>query len=340
MIIDLRSDTVTKPTPLMREAMMAAEVGDDVFGEDPAVNALQQKCAEWFGMDAAIYCPSGTMTNQIGMHVLSNPYEEVICYEGSHIYKYEGGGVAGNSGLSFRLLKGDRGRLNITDILANINPDDEHFPKTSVVELENTANKGGGSYYTTKEIKEISNACRAKGLKMHLDGARLFNALVETGDDPKEYGKYFDTISICLSKGLGAPVGSVLVGKETDIKKARRVRKFFGGGMRQAGFMAAAGIYALDNHIARLKEDHERAKEIGVALDGLSYVHYVLPVDTNIVIFELEGELSADQFLNKLSEHNIKAVPFGPNEVRFVTHLDFDDDMLNKTVDVLKALSF
>lgn len=340
MTIDLRSDTVTQPTAPMLEAMMGAQVGDDVFGEDPTVNTLQQKCAEWFGMEAALYCPSGTMTNQIGINVLSNPYEEVVCYEGSHIYKYEGGGVAGNSGLSFRLLKGDRGRVSLQDILDNINPDDEHFPKTSLVALENTVNKGGGSYYSLKQIREISTACREKGLKIHLDGARLFNALAETEDNAQEYGRYFDAISICLSKGLGAPVGSVLVGSEDLIKKARRVRKFFGGGMRQSGYMAAAGIYALDHHVGRLKEDHKRAREIGKALQGLDYVQHVLPVDTNIVIFKLAGDLSTDHFLAKISEYKIKAVPFGPKEVRFVTHLDFDDDMLDRTLKVLKNLNF
>lgn len=324
----------------MLAAMMDAEVGDDVFGEDPTVNALQRKCAEWLGMDAAIYCPSGTMTNQIGINILSNPYEEVVCYEGSHIYKYEGGGVAGNSGLSFRLLKGDRGRISLEDILGNINPDDEHFPRTSLVALENTVNKGGGSYYRLEQIREISTACREKGLKIHLDGARLFNALVETGDDAREYGKYFDTISICLSKGLGAPLGSVLVGTENAIKKARRVRKFFGGGMRQSGYMAAAGIYALDHHVDRLKEDHRRARDIGKTLQRLDYVHHVLPVDTNIVIFQLAGDLSTDHFLAKISEHNLKAVPFGPKEIRFVTHLDFDDEKLDRALKVLERLRF
>lgn len=340
MTIDLRSDTLTRPTPAMLEAMMTAEVGDDVFGEDPTVNALEQKCAEWFGMDAAIFCPSGTMTNQIGINVLSSPYEEVICYEGAHIYKYEGGGVAGNSGLSFRLLKGDRGRLNIEEILTNINPDNEHFPKTTIVELENTVNKGGGSYYTLDEIKKISRPCKERSLKMHLDGARLFNALVETGDSPKDYGKHFDTISICLSKGLGAPVGSVLIGKDHLIRQARRVRKFFGGGMRQAGYLAAAGMYALEHHVERLKEDHVRAREIGKVLEEQSYVSKALPVDTNIVIFELVHDLPADQFLARLMEHDVKAVPFGPTEVRFVTHLDFDDHMLERTIDVLKRLAF
>lgn len=341
IIADLRSDTVTKPTPGMLEAMMTAEVGDDVFGEDPTVNKLEEKCAVMLGMEAAIYCPSGTMTNQIGINILSQPYEEVICYKGSHIYKYEGGGVAGNSGLSFRLLEGNRGRLALADILDNINnANDVHLPLTSIVELENTVNKGGGSYYTLDEISEISDACRARGLKLHLDGARLFNALAETQENPSDYGQYFDTISICLSKGLGAPMGSVLAGSAELIRKARRIRKVFGGGMRQAGYMAAAGIYALDNHIERLKEDHRKAKQLESALNNLPYVKAVLPVDTNIVIFELDRPLTTEAFLTRIESKGIRAVAFGPREIRFVTHLDFHDDALEHTLKTLAGLRF
>ena len=338
-MIDLRSDTLTKPTPGMLDAMMTAKVGDDVFSEDPTVNALEAKCAELFGMEAAVYCPSGTMTNQIGIRVLSNPYEEVICYEGAHIYKYEGGGVAGNSGLSFKLLKGDRGRISIDDIKNSIKPDDIHFPKTSIIELENTVNKGGGCYYSLEDIKSISAFGKSQNLKLHLDGARLFNALVETGDDPKAYGECFDTISICLSKGLGAPVGSVLLGSDEMIKQARRVRKHFGGGMRQAGYLAAACIYALDHQVERLEEDHKRARVLGQALEALPFVESVLPVDTNIVIFKLAGEFMADDFLKTLEQNKIYAVPFGPKEIRFVTHLDFDDKMLESAVSILKGLT-
>ncbi|UII22860.1 threonine aldolase family protein [Fulvivirga ligni] len=340
MQVDLRSDTVTKPTAAMKEAMINAEVGDDVYGEDPTVNELEKYAANYLGMEAAIFCPSGTMTNQIGINVLSQPYEEVICYEGSHIYKYEGGGVAGTSGLSMKLLKGDRGRLSLNDIKEAINPDDIHAPITSIVSLENTVNKGGGSYYSLSEIKAIGQLCREHGLKFHLDGARLFNALVETGDDPKEYGKHFDTISICLSKGLGAPVGSLLVGKADHIKKARRVRKFMGGGMRQAGFIAAAGLYALQNNIDRLKEDHKKARILGQTLASLSYVEEVLPVDTNIVIFKLAEGISTAQYLDALKQHQILAGPFGPREIRFVTHLDYNDQMLEYTVEAIKKISF
>jgi len=341
MIIDLRSDTVTQPTRGMHETMMSAQVGDDVFGEDPSVKALEEKCASMLGMDAAIYCPSGTMTNQIGIRILTNPYDEVICYKGSHIYKYEGGGVAGNSLASVRLLDGNRGRISVDEIASNINNiEDVHQPITSVISLENTVVREAGSYYYLKDIAAISEFARSKGLKMHLDGARFFNALTETGDKASDYGKYFDSISICLSKGLGAPVGSVLVCKKELEPMARRMRKVFGGGMRQAGFLAAAGSYALDHHIVRLKEDHIRAKELGNVLQGVSWVKWMMPVDTNIVIFSVSDRLTPEKVLSKLEEHQIKAIKFGSSEIRLVTHLDFDDRMLDKTVEVFKKLSF
>jgi len=341
MIVDLRSDTVTKPTKGMHEAMMTAEVGDDVFGEDPSVKALEEKCAAMLGMDAGIYCPSGTMTNQIGIKILTQPYDEVICYKGSHIYRYEGGGVAGNSLASVRLLDGSRGRLSVGEIAANINNTlDAHLPISSVVSLENTIVREAGSYYYLNDIAAISELARSKGLKMHLDGARFFNALTETGDKAVDYGKYFDSISICLSKGLGAPVGSVLVCKKELEPKARRMRKVFGGGMRQAGFLAAAGSYALNHHIARLKEDHTRATELGIVLSSVSWVKSLMPVDTNIVIFSVKDGITPEQVLSKLAEQKIRAIKFGAQEIRLVTHLDFDDRMLEKTVDAIKKLSF
>ncbi len=321
--------------------MMQAPVGDDVFGEDPTVNQLEEKCAQLLGMDGAMFCPSGTMTNQIGIKVLTQPYEEVICYKGSHIYKYEGGGLAGNSNVSVRLLNGDRGRLSVEEIESNINnAKDAHQSVSSVVALENTVVREAGSYYTLSQIKTVSEFARSKGLRVHLDGARLFNALTETGDSPTEYGKYFDTISICLSKGLGAPVGSILAFKKEYAMKARRLRKAFGGGMRQAGFLAAAGIYALDNHVKRLKEDHTKAKVLGKELQNLSWVKSVMPVDTNIVLFEVAPSLSPEKVMAKFNEHNIKALPFSQTEIRLVTHLDFTDDMLNKAIDIFKKLSF
>ncbi len=337
-MIDLRSDTVTKPTKAMLEAMMSAKVGDDVFGEDPTIYALESKVANLLGTESAIFCPSGTMTNQIGINVLSNPYEEVICYSGAHIYKYEGGGVAGTSGLSFRLIEGNRGRLSAKEIEQNINPDDIHQPKTSIVALENTVNKGGGCYYTLEEIKPIYNIATAYNLKLHLDGARLFNALVETKENPADYGQYFDTISVCLSKGLGAPVGSVLAGSAKYIAKAKRVRKFMGGGMRQAGYLAAAGIYALDNNINRLLEDHGRARLLGETLQECSFVENMLPVDTNIVIFRLKPNMKVPDVLHALKENGLLGVAFGAHEIRFVTHLDFDDQQLERAIDLLKKL--
>ena len=338
-MIDLRSDTITQPTAAMKEAMMAAPVGDDVFGEDPTINALEQKAADYFGMESAIFCPSGTMTNQIAIRVHTAPHTEVICDEKSHIYLYEGGGIAYNSFASVRLLHGDRGRITSEMIQDNINnPDDVHAPISTFVSLENTMNKGGGCVYDFKEIEKISQLCKDKKLKLHLDGARLFNALVATDDDPKQYGKHFDTISICLSKGLGCPVGSLLLGTQEDIKKARRVRKVLGGGMRQAGFLAAAGIYALDHHINRLADDHNRAKRIASALDGLNFVDSVLPVETNIVIFKLANNALSVDFVEKLKQKGILAVPFGKHDVRFVTHLDFDDDMLEDLIKKLKAI--
>jgi threonine aldolase len=336
MPLDLRSDTVTKPTPAMLDAMMRAEVGDDVFGQDPTVNALQEKMARLFGMEAALYCPSGTMTNQIAIRINTQPQDEVVCDQYAHIYLYEGGGMMYNSFVSPKLVPGDRGRITAEQIEKSINnPDDIHLPKTKLVSLENTMNKGGGSIYSLAEIQKIKKVCDAHQLLLHLDGARLFNALVETGEQPSDHGKLFDTISICFSKGLGAPVGSVLLGSNEKIKHARRVRKALGGGMRQAGYLAAACIYALDHHVARLKEDHVRAREIGNMLRALPFVSEVFPVDTNIVIARL-ADRSATEFVNQLKEKGILAVTFGPDLVRFVTHLDFGDEQLDALGDLLK----
>jgi threonine aldolase len=341
MVVDLRSDTVTQPTPGMKEAMMSAAIGDDVFGEDPSVNALEQKCAALLGMEAAVYCPSGTMTNQIGIKILTQPYDEVICYKGAHIYKYEGGGIAGNSHASVRLLEGDRGRLSVEEIASNLNNvSDPHQPLSTLIALENTVVREAGSYYSLKEIRSIREFARSKGLKMHLDGARLFNAITESGDKPVEYGKYFDTISICLSKGLGAPVGSVLLCSKELEPKARRMRKALGGGMRQAGFLAAAGSYALDHHIQRLKEDHVRAQALGKTLTQVGWVKSVMPVDTNIIIFTVADHLSAEGVLAGLGAHHIKAIKFGHQQIRMVTHLDIDDRMMEKTLDVIKKIDF
>lgn len=329
MLIDLRSDTVTRPTPGMKEAMFSAPVGDDVFGEDPTVNALEEKIAKLFGMEAALFCPSGTMTNQIAIRLHTQIQTEVICHKYSHIYLYEGGGIMANSLASVKLLDGDLGKITAAQIAESINPDDVHAPETTLVSLENTMNKGGGSIYTLDEIKPIQTLCQEKGIKLHLDGARLFNALVASGEKTQDWGATFDTISICLSKGLGCPVGSALVGSKSDIKRARKVRKAFGGGMRQAGFLAAAGIYALDHHVGRLKEDHARAMSLGEMLGDLPVVSEIFPVATNIVIARLEGT-TPEEFMKKLSDQNIKSVKFGKDLVRFVTHLDFTDDQLEE----------
>jgi threonine aldolase len=338
LFIDLRSDTVTRPTPRMLDAMMSAKVGDDVFGEDPTVNALEEKLAGMFGKQAGLYCPSGTMTNQIAINVHVRPGDEVICDQTAHIYNFEGGGIARNSGASAKLLQGDRGRYTAEDVMSAINPENIHNPRTKLVEVENTVNKAGGSYWDINEIRKIREVVDRFGLRLHLDGARLFNALVETGETTKQYGELFDSISICLSKGLGAPVGSVLLGTIEFINEARRTRKVFGGAMRQAGFMAAAGIYALDNNINRLKEDHQRAKAIADVLAKQSYIEEVLPAQTNIIIFKLNKSFTEKDFLKKLKEKNIHVSIFGPQTIRMVTHLDFTDEMLGKVVQTLEIV--
>ncbi len=337
-MIDLRSDTVTRPGKEMLEAMMNAQVGDDVFKEDPTINALELKAASMFGMEAALFCASGTMTNQIAINVHTCHGDEVICDKLAHIYLYEGGSIARLSGSSVNLLSGDRGRFTADDVKAAINPDDIHRANTSLVAAENTVNKGGGAYWDINELKKISALCRERSLAFHLDGARLFNALTETGEQPGDYGKIFNSISICLSKGLGAPVGSLLLGKKDFIKKALKVRKALGGGMRQAGYLAAAGIYALDNNIKGLKEDHRRAREIGEVLEALPYVDEVFPVQTNILIFKLSDKMKDTDFIAKLNEKNIKAIIFGPQTIRFVTHLDFTDSMMDEVITALKSL--
>ena len=340
MIVDLRSDTFTLPTREMKEAMMNAPLGDDVFVEDPTINKLEEYAANLFGKEAGLYCPSGTMTNQIAIKLLTNPPGEVICDADSHIYKYEGGGIGFNSGLATKLIQGERGQITAEMIEANISPDDVHAAESQLVSLENTCNRGGGSIYSFEKMKSIRTLCDRYDLPMHLDGARVFNAIVESDYTAKDIGQLFDTISVCLSKGLGAPVGSVLLGNKDQIKKARKIRKIFGGGMRQAGIIAAGGLYALEHHIDRLKDDHARAKELGSVLEEMSYVKQVLPVDTNIVVFEVVESTNSDEVITKLEEHGIKCVAFGPQLVRFVTHLDIDDDMITYVVEVLKKLSF
>ncbi|MCF0074645.1 aminotransferase class I/II-fold pyridoxal phosphate-dependent enzyme [Dyadobacter sp. CY261] len=339
MKIDLRSDTVTKPTREMQDAMWAAEVGDDVLGDDPTVNALQEKAARLFGMEDALFCPSGTMTNQLAIRVHTRPGSDVICDKHSHIYLYEGGGIMLNSFSSVKLLDGDRGRLSAQQVAEAISPEnDVHSTLTRLVSLENTMNKGGGCYYDFNEIEAIRAVCTERNIPLHLDGARLFNALVETGETPAQYGRVFDSISICLSKGLGCPVGSLLIGTREVIRDARRFRKVMGGGWRQAGFLAAAGIYALDSHVDRLKEDHSRARAIGEMFATRAEVAEIFPVDTNIVIIRLTDGISEKAYVNRLADAGILAVTFGKGLVRFVTHLDFTDDHLETMRDRLKSL--
>ncbi|MDB5264263.1 MAG: threonine aldolase [Adhaeribacter sp.] len=338
--IDLRSDTVTRPTSAMLEYMFQAVVGDDVFEDDPTVKALEAKCAAMFGMEAGIFCPSGTMTNQIAIKAQTEPMSEVICDQTAHIYQYEGGGISFISGASVYLLPGERGKITPAMVKSAIRPDNIHHPVTKLVSLENTSNKGGGAYYTSSEIAAIAAVCQDNKLALHLDGARVFNALLAAGETPQAYGQYFTSISVCLSKGLGAPVGSVLLGSHDLIKKARRIRKALGGGMRQAGFLAAAGIYALDNHVSRLAEDHQHARLLQQALANCVYVESVLPVETNIVIFTLTPQVETSAFLQKLAENNILALDFGPRQIRFVTHLDFTAEMVDQTVKTLTSMSF
>lgn len=338
-MIDLRSDTVTRPTKEMLNAMMHAPVGDDVFGEDPTINKLETMAAEMFGMEAGLFCPSGTMTNQIAIKLHTQPGDEIICHEYSHIYNYEGGGLAANSGCQTRLLKGERGFISTKDVEANIgNPHDVHAARTSLVSVENTVNKGGGSCYDFSTLEEIAEVTRKHNLAYHIDGARLFNALVAKNQKAEDYEKLFDTISICLSKGLGCPVGSLLLGSKDHITQARRIRKRFGGGMRQAGYLAAAGIYALENHIDRLAEDHEKAHVLKSALEKCSWVDRIEPVETNIVIFYLKEGMSQETFMNTLKENGILAVSMGQGKLRFVTHLDINSTQISQVSNVLEKI--
>jgi len=338
--INLISDTVTKPTAGMLDAMMSAEVGDDVFKADPSVNALENKVAEMFGKGAALFFPSGSMTNQTAIKLHTNPGDQLICDKYAHVYNYEGGGASFNSGVSCKLVDGHRGMMTAEQVEAAINPPDfYHSPLTSLVCIENTTNKGGGACWDFEELKRIKSVCKKHGLAYHLDGARLWNALVAKNESAKQYGDLFDTISVCLSKGLGCPVGSVLVGSSSLVDKALRIRKILGGGMRQAGFLAAAGIYALDNNIERLAEDHKRAKEIGEVLQNLPFIKKVEPVETNILIFEIDDtRLSEEAFLNKLKELNIQIIGMGQGKLRIVTHLDYTEQMHEGLLMSLKGL--
>jgi len=337
-MIDYRSDTVTKPKPAMLEAMFNAKVGDDVFVEDPTINELEHFAAEMFGMEASLFCPSGTMTNQIAIKCHTQPGDEVICDRLSHIYQYEGGGIAFNSGCSVNLIDGARGILTAEQVLASINADDVHKAASSLVSLENTCNRGGGSCYDFDEIVRIKEVCNQHNLELHLDGARLFNAIIYKKETTKQYGEAFDSISICLSKGLGTPVGSLILGDKAFIKKARRIRKVFGGGMRQAGYLAAAGLYALQNNIERLSVDHQNAQILVAALGKKKFIDTILPTETNIVIFSVKNEMTPTLFIEKMKENNILMYPISPTQVRIVVHLDITDAMINDTLKVIENM--
>ena len=335
-MIDLRSDTVTKPTNEMKSFMMDAKLGDDVFEDDPSVRHLEDMAASMFGKEAGLFCPSGTMTNQIALMTHLKPGDEVICSRESHIYNYEGGGIARNAGASVRLIERKTGLLTVSDIADNINPDDVHQPVTKLVALENTCNRGGGNCYDINEIKAIKEFCDKIGLPVHLDGARLFNAIVKKGHSAEDYGACFDSISICLSKGLGAPLGSLLLGDAQFIKTARRNRKVLGGGMRQVGIVASAGTYALNHHVDRLKDDHEHAQIIANALANCSWINQVLDVETNIIVASLKDDFEPLKFLHKLEDDGVLAIPFGKGKIRMVTHLDVSSENVEKVVESLK----
>lgn len=338
MIIDLRSDTVTKPDSAMLQAMLNALVGDDVFAEDPTVKKLEDTVAELFGYEAGLYCPSGTMTNQIAVKIHTQPLDEVLMATQAHIYNYEVGGASFHSGVSVKLIESEYGILQAGQIQENILPKQDWLPVTSLVCLENTVNRGGGAIYPLRNIEEISEVCRANNLRLHLDGARVFNACVEMKYSPADLGQYFDTISICFSKGLGAPVGSVLIGGREQMRYARRVRKVMGGGMRQAGILAAACLHALEHNLDKLHHDHIRAREIADVLKNLNCIKQVFPVETNIIIFEVVDDIDVQDFISKLKENNILATSFGHQKVRMVTHLQFTDDMLAIVKNVLKSI--
>ncbi len=338
ILVDLRSDTVTKPTSGMLDAMMSAKVGDDVFGEDETVSALEAKLSALFNMEAGMFCPSGTMTNQIAIKCFTKPMDEVICDQTAHVYRYEGGGIAYHSMSSVRLLNGPRGIITPEMIEPEINEPNIHYPDSTLVVLENTVNKGGGACYKRSQIEPISLLCKNKGLRLHLDGARIFNALIATGDQAKDYGQYFDGLSVCLSKGLGAPVGSVLLSSNETIKRAIKIRKVFGGGMRQAGYLAAAGIYALDHHIDRLADDHRHAKVLAAALAGVTYVISVMPVETNIVIFEVSPEFNAAEIVELFNTKGLACNTTSNKTIRMVTHLGVSAALIDMAIEIIKNL--
>jgi len=340
MEINLISDTVTKPSQEMLKYMMSCNVGDDVFKEDPTVNKLEKKVAKMFNMDKALFFPSGTMANQTAIKINTNPGDQLICSKMARVYNYEGGGVSFNSGVSCKLIDKERGLFDAQDVLKSINPADfYHSPRTGLVCIENTTNKGGGACWDMKDLREISDLCRQNHLKYHLDGARIWNASVKKGIDLSLFGELFDTISVCLSKGLGCPVGSLLLCSEQDFNKAIKYRKIFGGGMRQSGYLAACGLFALENNIERLIEDHKKAKEIEEVLKSLYFVKNVEEVETNIIIFEINSDYSIETFINKLQKKGVKLIGMGDGKLRLVTHLNYSDVHHEAFINILSRLT-
>ncbi|WP_242093375.1 threonine aldolase family protein [Aestuariivivens sediminicola] len=340
MTIDLRSDTVTKPSTEMLNAMMAAKVGDDVFREDPTVRELEERVAALFGMDRALFFPSGTMANQTAIKLHTQPGEQLICDKYAHVYNYESGGLSFNSGVSCKLIDGEKGMFTAQQVSDAINPSEYWYAKTSMVEIENTTNKGGGACWDFQEILNIKEVCIRHDLRFHLDGARIWNALVAKNESARQYGDIFDSISVCFSKGLGCPVGSILLGDEVKMQQALRIRKVFGGNMRQAGYLAAAALYALDNNMERLAEDHRKAKEIGAALGRLPVVKTIDPIETNIVIFELKDTIDELEFIKLLDSQKVQIIAMGGGKLRMVTHLDYTQTMHERLLAILSTITF
>ncbi len=341
MEINLVSDTITKPSIEMLQYMFNAQVGDDVYKQDPTVIALEARLAAMFGMEAGLFFPSGTMANQTAIKLHTQPGEQLIADKYAHVYHYEGGGASFNSGVSCCLLDGDRGMITAEQVAGAINdPEFYHSALTSLVCVENTTNKGGGACYDIEELRKIKVVCDANNLKFHMDGARIWNAIVAQKQHPREFGPLFDTISVCLSKGLGAPIGSVLLADKATIKRALRIRKMLGGGMRQVGYLAAAGNFALDHNIAKLVDDHRRAKEIAEVLSKQLWIGTIEPVETNILIFSIRQDLSDKLFIEKLKEKNILISAMGQGKLRIVTHLDYKEVMHTYVLETLKKIVF
>ena len=341
MEINLISDTVTKPTPEMLQAMFNAKVGDDVFKQDPTVNAFEKMVADLFGMEAALFFPTGTMANQTAIKLNTNPGDQIICDKWSHIHLYESGGASSNSGVNFNLIDGNRGMITAEQVKEGINdPEFYHTPMSKMVGIENTTNKGGGACYEISELQKIKQVCVDHNLKYHLDGARLWNAMIAKKQQPKQFGELFDTISVCFSKGLGCPIGSVLLSDAETIHRALRIRKIFGGNMRQSGYLAAAGIYALQNNINRLEEDHRRAKELGSKLAECSWVLRVAPVETNIIVFSVQSYIEDNLVIEKLKQKGIAISLLAKGKLRIVTHLDYSQVMHEYVLEIIEKLIF